>query len=790
MSYTSRKLLTKIYDLNINSNKSKNQKKNNDSILFRNRIKSRKNKKCYIEVNKTEKGLNNKDKRNIKLKLGNTNKTIELKKFPLIPKLNIKNIKIKNNEIITDDSKVQKSMLLLDYKLIECSSEDSKHQLRELKNGINGSGWQSERFSQYPQYIYILFTKPVYIKRIELLIHEKNIPSIIRFYSYYPKDIKNNFISNYKEAEYNLVGFIKTNNNEDTNFKSRELRKIYPNMVSLFFKIEFDKNYFNIYNLFNQVGINKLDFFGEYLDYIGGTERNNELQIKHATKKNFYNDYNLIGICDEQLKELKKQMKYNIEIENYLECKNIKYRIEKIRHYGKKVYELESEKSIALNNDDYSKALKIQNSVDKMKKDILNISNLNSPSPNNNRLILSESFLKQKYLKKITEPFFDDIKETPKVYRIKNKSENESIDNNISILNRTNIINSFDNFISHDEIILPTVLKKYNPDLEENNSLYIKESIHDEEKGKLEVLSQEILDEYSFITQIIGEENLQKIFSKQILYKEESMNIFLDKLEDIINNNKNNYEKIIESILKLCLILIEETLPLAIIKIFEIIKKLFNIIEKNEIKIKLENNIKGELLSKIKIKLGDVNIKIREKASEVYSFLITLTYCDFDNLIEELINYGIDKTNVNLIFGQLCVVINILNNFNESIKNKFPSELIFEYLINNLNNINQEIRKKTRFCIKLFFDIFDIEKFKNLLDKINEREIKELINDIPKLQNFFPDIKNNITISVKNKVLSKRVFKIKMKNINLKKKLLFKRNPSFSTKNQEKNESQ
>ena len=204
----------------------------------------------------------------------------------------------------------------------------------------------------------------------------------------------------------------------------------------------------------------------------------------------------------------------------------------------------------------------------------------------------------------------------------------------------------------------------------------------------------------------------------------------------------------------------------------------------------MEIKIIDELLSKIKIKLGDVNIKIREKACELYYLLITLTYCDFNNLIEELINYGIDKTNVNLIFGQLDIVINILNNFNESIKNKFPSELIFEYLINNLTNINQEIRKKTRFCIKLFFAIFDIENFKNFLDRINEREIKELIIDIPKLQNFFPDIKNNITISVNNKDLNKRVFKIKMKNINKKRKLLFKKNQSFSTKNKEKAEGQ
>ena len=151
-------------------------------------------------------------------------------------------------------------MLSLDYKLIESSSEDNKHPLRELKNGLNGSGWQSERFCQYPQYIYIRFIRPVFIKKIELILHDKNIPSIIRFYSYYPKDEKNNFISNYKEAEYNLVGSIKTNSNDNDNFKSRELWTINPNIKSLFFKLEFDKNYVNIYNLFNQVGLVKLNF--------------------------------------------------------------------------------------------------------------------------------------------------------------------------------------------------------------------------------------------------------------------------------------------------------------------------------------------------------------------------------------------------------------------------------------------------------------------------------------------------------------------------------------------------
>ena len=66
-------------------------------------------------------------------------------------------------------------------------------------------------------------------------------------------------------------------------------------------------------------------------------------------------------------------MKYNIEIENYMECKEIKYKIEKIKYYGKKVYDLESEKN--------------KNLVDKMEIDIINISNINTPRYDDNKLL-------------------------------------------------------------------------------------------------------------------------------------------------------------------------------------------------------------------------------------------------------------------------------------------------------------------------------------------------------------------------------------------------------------------
>ena len=792
MSLSSRKLLTKIYDLDI-PNESRRKKKEKDLLLFKHKLKSKKiiDKKKTFEINKTEKG--NKIINKSKLKLDNSNKTIETNKFPVIPKLNIKNVIIKENNFEFNEAKEQKNMLLLDYNLIESSSEDSNYKLSDLKNG---KGWQSERFCQYPQCIYIQFIKPVLIQKIEFILHEKNIPSIIRFYSYYPKDEKNNFLSNYKEVEYNLISLIEANSNENSNFKSREFRKIYPNIKSIFFKLEFDKNYPNMYNLFNQVGLIKLDFFGEYLDYIGGPEKNNELQINNSIKPNLFDDIDLIGICYAQLDELRKKMKYNIEIEDYMVCKEIKFKREKIRLLGKKLQELESEKTMALNNEDFSKVLNIKNSIDKIKIELLNIANSNSTQINDNNNLFSDRYNNQKNHSKFIEPLSRSVPRKPKIYFLGNinndKNNNHTIDSNEP--NSKDNMDQIDKLISNGGTILPKVYNKY------NFSTEVSESIKEIEKGKLEEIPKEILDEYSDITNILGEENMQKIFSKQYLWKEEGLNILFDKIEDIIKSNNKNIKNIITSIFKLCLLMMEDTHPSNIIKIFEIIKKVFNYMNNNnKIKIKLENNITDGILYKIRKKLTDINIKVRSKAGLLYYFLISLNFFDSNNLIEDLIkleNTNLNKKSNNLILEKLNILVNLFISNDKAIKDKltekqnFPYNIIIEYLTKYMMDINHEIRKKTRFCLKLFFDIYDKDEFKKYFENINKKELDELIKDIPQLEKYFKINKNNEITEQKKDEIKIKEYILKKSNSKKLTKLNYNKNRSYILKSKEKNKNQ
>ena len=670
----------------------------------------------------------------------------------------------------------------LDFRIIESTTEDIEHPLAELKKGLKGKGWQSSRFSQFPQEIYIQFFQPVIIKRIDIITHEKNIPCQIKFFSYYPTN-NDEIVKNYHQVNYNYIGFIKMDTNERFNYRTRESRKIYINSKSLFLKIELDKNYINQYNIFNQVGLMYIDFMGDYLPIIGVKNKNKNLILKNALKLDKIKDEDLVNICGDKLDKLKELMDINIKNENYEECKQLKSKIDKIRLYGKKIYDLESQKKLAVNNEDFDKAMELRDLVEKMKNnlnyldnsltnnnkfnndDIIDIDNqiINTTNTNNNLNnisllpIINNNTI---YDSGINESINDNL--MSQFDQSNSNNNNNGINSNNKSLfsnNKYNLVNNLDNknkikesFINHDEMVLPAVLRRINNKPENNQDEY-----GSVEKGELEPISPKILKDFYLIVKIIKEDDMRKIFSKQILWKEEGINIFLENLINILEykeeNNPNIINNIIIQIMKLALILIEDKHPSIIIKTLEILKKLFEYLKEHNTKLNIESNITDSILFKIKQKIGDVNPKVRAKAVSLYCYMLTLNFCDYDNLISELLeeelkHYDskyIPKSN-NLIMGKLDIFINVFNNFSDALKSKrtkiesFPSNLVIEYLIINVSHNKSEIRKKTRLAISQFIRIFGVPKFKKKIEKIEEKELIKLVAEIPELREYFPKL--------------------------------------------------
>ena len=747
------------------------------------------------------------------------------KKLSEITKLNLatennNNINTTNNinnilstELITTSNRNKinnpNEIVKLDHKLIESTTEDRDHPLRELLKGLKGVGWFSSRFSQFPQEIYIQFTQPVFLKQINMVIHEKNIPAQIKFYTYYPEK-KNEIIDNYHNVRYNYIGFIKMDTNERSQFRARESRKVYVNTKSLFLKIELGQNYRNEFNIFNQVGLMNLDFFGSYLPPIGNDLKTNKFILKHATRKENLeeiSDLALENICGAELKDLKEKMDYNIKIENYMECKQIKAKLDKVRIYGKQIYDLENQKRIAVNNEDFDQAMDLKTLVDKMKVNLKTLihsnssHNISNNDPNNkfsqiglnikNNTINTNNNTNNNINN--NDSLFNNVNNTNSNILNITQNINESIysNSNDNINNQFNQTESNkylqgtnyhikskyneDNFISYDDTILPAVLKKLNnePNKEENEN-------GEAEKGELEEIKQSYLKEFKLIVDVIGELGMRKIFSKQILWKDEGLNEFLSQINDImdyrVKNNDNNdttnknktdiTNQIITQIMKLSMLLIEEKHPSVVIKTLKILQKLFEYIRMHHTKLNIDLNITDSVLSKIKRKLGDANKKVRAEAVSLYCYMLTLDFCDYNNLISELLEEELrhyDSKYIpkspHLIIGKLEIFKSVFEDFDEAVKSKrtsqdsFPSNLVMDYLIMNVNNNKSEVRKLCRLNISKFINIFGVNKIKKRLEKIEERELLKLINEIPSLEQYFPKIKmnnNNMSLSQLN----------------------------------------
>ena len=728
-------------------------------------------------------------------------KISEIKKLNFATESNTNINDIIANEILTTTNRnklINNEIVKLDHKLIESTTEDREHPLRELLKGLKGVGWFSSRFSQFPQEIYIQFNQPVFLKQINMVIHEKYIPAQIKFYTYYPEK-NNEIIDNYHNVRYKYIGFIKMDTNERSQYRARESRKVYVNTKSLFLKIELGQNYRNEFNIFNQVGLMNLDFFGTYLPPLGNNQDKNKFILKHATRKDNIeeiSDLALEDICGQELKDLKEKMDYNIKIENYLECKQIKSKLDKVRIYGRQIYDLENQKRIAVNNEDFDQAMDLKNLVDKMKANLKTL--IHSNSAHN----LSNIEINNKY----SQIGINNKNNTVNTNNNNNNNNNnDSLFNNVNNTNNSNILNitqninesiysnsndninnqltnyhiktktNEDNFISYDDTILPAVLKKLNnePNKEENEN-------GEAEKGELEDIKPSLLKEFKLIADVIGELGMRKIFSKQILWKDEGLNEFLAKIDDVLDykvigniengsTNKNKSDitnQIITQIMKLSMLLIEEKHPSVVIKTLKILQKLFEYIRLHGTKLNIDLNITDSVLSKIKRKLGDANKKVRAEAVSLYCYMLTLDFCDYNNLISELLEEELrhyDSKYIpkspHLIIGKLEIFQSVFDDFDQAVKSKrtsqesFPTNLVMDYLIMNVNNSKSEVRKLCRLNISKFINIFGVNKIKKRLEKIEERELLKLINEIPSLEQHFPKIKmnnNNMSLSQVN----------------------------------------
>ena len=729
-------------------------------------------------------------------------------------------------EKIEPKKNTDKIIPLLYYFQNNITSQDPLYPLSNLLNKNNKTGWISNRFCTYPQEIIIEFHSFVNIKQINILINESKIPTIIEFINctYLPPENKNKN-SNANEGElsskrrknkkieyqFKNIGFIKLSSNVETNYKARELRKIYINILTKKIKLIIHRNYSNTLNTFCQVGIVNLNFFG----YILNDEDNNDFSYNNKKKLNYADlclDEEIEGFNDsffkqkmdkqseEKLKELMEEMEKKKECEEYDECKMIKREIDQLKKITFKIYNLEMYKNDCVQRNDFDNAKKIKKDIDifkKMLNDYLNKSyenenqkqneenqesrnknslttnnintnismneeiNLNNDKnmPNNNRIKKNLRISRTQHdIFNINENNFDNV-----VLPTIQKRNNSNL-NSISNINNSN---SFDNNIS---------ISNTNGQLDSLNFLNENEQI---EKQPLEDLLPDIKTKYEILIKVLGEETIQKVFSKYIYYKEEGFEVLnLKAKEIIIDSQKTTQEtnKYIVSLINICFLFMDDRHPSIVSDSLELFTNILKAITErsNTNNTEYDFKITKRILNKVKSKLNHISKKVRLTASNLYCYMLEADFCEYNSLILELVENDVNEyfnklgilnnNNYNfqmstskgikgigitanlkpdlskqLIITKMNIFLEIFKKFekNENKKidvKKFPQNIVGDFIIININHPKEEVRDITKEVLIKYIHIFGNQILGKLKMFIDNKELSKLIQDKKELQ--------------------------------------------------------
>lgn len=142
------------------------------------------------------------------------------------------------------------------------SSEEKDYPASNLLTPKKGNkGWQCQRFCVFPQEVILAFPQTSHISSMQLLSHQSKISTKIDILV--ARAPGEGFSGDVASLIFKKIGYFMLSNNESSNFQSRELKTVYIDSNAAFLKLVMQKPHMNAVNLFNQVGIIAVIFFGE-----------------------------------------------------------------------------------------------------------------------------------------------------------------------------------------------------------------------------------------------------------------------------------------------------------------------------------------------------------------------------------------------------------------------------------------------------------------------------------------------------------------------------------------------
>lgn len=274
-------------------------------------------------------------------------------------------------------------MSKLRFRVVHFSSEDSGYPADELNvHSPNTRGWQSVKFSEYPQELgfELIGSSSFRLSQVQILSHQSKISKKIEI-----------FIgtgASYHTANYKRLGYLSLDSNERSNFQARELKTVYIDHSGKFIRLIIHDNWVNKQNLFNQVGIVAVNLLGvDDSMSIGPSSDNHGVPgyaprgamgpgggpggYRDPSQYNPLNDLSIDMNLDPQtaskLRLLSEAKARAINTEDYATAKQIKIIEGELKTLGSRLAQLDVAKRQAVEMEDYDRARDLKEEADELR---------------------------------------------------------------------------------------------------------------------------------------------------------------------------------------------------------------------------------------------------------------------------------------------------------------------------------------------------------------------------------------------------------------------------------------
>lgn len=494
-------------------------------------------------------------------------------------------------------------------------------------------------------------------------------------------------------------------------------------------KFRIGRNYTNKYNFFNQVSLVTIECFG--------------YPINTPLSRRVYDnveEHQFDEITKGKLETIKRSLEEAKLAEDFAECKRLKIDENKVKVIGKRIYEIEQQKRVLVENEDFEGARLLKIEIDRLKG---HLRLLNDKFNNMNLVEERKGYTEREkqgdVMIETKEEVRDDAKEDRKNLSFTERGELSVIENHHEALNKTEFGN-LDFNMSYEDQVIPALRRKMN-----NLS---KDKIEEEEEpaSELEEPDEYLFKQFESFIPIIGEENTKKMLSRQMRYKEEGIKVVLNSVDKFFGAADN--KTIVDALMKLLDILLAEKNPMLQLDSLDLFSKITQVVQSKNIKLSFEFCLSDNLLIKIKEKVADVNNRVREKAVGLYTAMLESPVCDYKTLIVELLSevnsVEVLKPNMSLIAitSNLVIIQHVLKTYTSAIskgyvtEKSFPYHYIAKYITSRVNHPKANIRKTVRSLLFEMYRIFGYKQLEQYLFKVDYRELIKISKKMPELNEY------------------------------------------------------